>query len=86
MRRWIEALFCVAVAVFVLHVYTDTRIVSDGLLAEYYIHNFIRDTGALNGVTAIYLNYRVFDSIFETLMLLVSVTAVIYFSWRRENE
>lgn len=86
MRRWIEAVFCSAVAALVLFIYIDSSQISNGKLVEYYISNFYTDTGARNAVTAIYLNYRVFDSIFETLMLLISVTAVIYLSWRKENE
>lgn len=46
----------------------------------YYIENFYKDTGASNSVTAIYLNYRLFDTFFETLLLLVSVIGIIYFS------
>lgn len=52
----------------------------------YYItENFIQDTGALNAVTGIYLDYRVFDTLFETLTLLVSVIGIIYFS-RHEGD
>lgn len=47
---------------------------------DYYITNFLSDTGALNSVTAIYLNYRVFDTMFESLLLLISVIGIIYFS------
>ena len=54
--------------------------------ADYYIENNEKDTAATNAVTAIYLNYRVYDSIFETLILLVSVSAVIHFSWRKDHE
>ena len=54
--------------------------------ADYYIENSEKDTAATNAVTAIYLNYRVYDSIFETLILLVSVSAVIHFSWRKDHE
>lgn len=79
-------LFCLGVAFYVMAVYGDTAMVSDGFVAQYYISNFTKDTFADNAVAAIYLNYRMFDSIFETLILLVSVSAVINFSWRRDNE
>lgn len=77
---------CLLVALFVMVVYGDTAMVSDGFVAQYYIANFAKDTFAENAVAAIYLNYRMFDSIFETLILLVSVSAVINFSWRQDNE
>ena len=54
-------------------------------LYHYYIENFKTDTGADNAVTAIYLNYRLFDTFFETLLLLVSVIGIIYFS-RHEGD
>lgn len=86
MRKWIDIAFCLALALFVVFIYMNTRTVSDGAVAEYYLLNFIRDTAAQNAVAAIYLNYRMFDSIFETLILLASVTAVINFSWRKKDE
>ncbi len=46
----------------------------------YYTENFIQDTGAYNAVAAILLNYRLFDTLFEALMLLISVIGIIYFS------
>jgi multicomponent Na+:H+ antiporter subunit B len=55
-------------------------------LGQAYAASALADTGAANAVTAIYLNYRMYDSIFETLILLVSVSAVIHFSWRKDYE
>lgn len=54
-------------------------------LHQYYVHYSLADTGALNSVTAIYLNYRIFDTLFETLLLLISVIGIIYFS-RHEGD
>jgi len=56
-----------------------TQVLSNEL-HEYYRLNYIADTGAENAVTAIYLNYRVYDTLFEALMLLISVLGIIYFS------
>ncbi len=86
MRRTLEALFLMGLVAAILAIYNETRIMPDTAIADYYNAFFTRDTGARNGVSAIYLNYRVFDSIFETLILLVSVTAVIRFSWRQGND
>lgn len=49
-------------------------------LADYYIKNAYVQTGAANIVTSIYLNYRVYDTLFEALMLFIGVAAIIYFS------
>ncbi len=45
---------------------------------DYYITNGYRETGSNNLVTGIYLDYRLFDSIFEASILLVSVTGIIF--------
>lgn len=86
MRRGIIMLICILVALGVLVTYNNAEISISNTIAQYYIENFVEDTKALNGVTAIYLNYRVFDTIFEALILLVSVMAVINFSWRKNHE
>jgi multicomponent Na+:H+ antiporter subunit B len=54
-------------------------------LYQYFITNFQADTGSINAVSGIYLDYRVFDTMFETLLLLVSVIGIIYFS-RHEGD
>lgn len=55
-------------------------------LAGYYAQFAYQETGALNAVTAVYLNYRVYDTLFEALMLLISILAIIYFSRHDEYE
>lgn len=47
---------------------------------DYYVANSAKDTFAGNSVTGIYLDYRLFDTLFETMLLFVSVIAVYYFS------
>jgi multisubunit Na+/H+ antiporter MnhB subunit len=74
------------IALFTLYVYFDVSFVAPSIVADYYIEHFLNDTFAENGVAAVYLNYRVFDTIFETLILLISVSAVKIFSWRRDHD
>jgi|GEM_PF-802274 len=45
---------------------------------NYYMQYAKEETTAANVVTAIYLNYRVFDTVFEALLLLVAVTATLF--------
>lgn len=54
-------------------------------LYQYIIQNFFEDTGSTNAVTGIYLDYRAYDTLFETLTLLVSVIGIIHFS-RHEGD
>lgn len=87
MRHRIKAMvFSMVLAGLVVFIYFEGNTIPEPFLMDYYIQNFLTDTFAKNGVAAIYLNYRVFDSIFETLILLISVVAVINFSWRKHDE
>ncbi|MCL2718750.1 MAG: DUF4040 domain-containing protein [Lachnospiraceae bacterium] len=54
-------------------------------LKEMYISMFQQDIGGENAVTAIYLGYRVYDTLFEALMLLVSIAAIIHLSWHEKK-
>lgn len=58
----------------------------DTPLMDFFTANFFAETGATNAVAGIYLNYRVFDTLFEALMLMVSVMEVINVSWANRHE
>ena len=49
-------------------------------LKDRYISSFGSDFGGENAVTAIVLGYRMYDTLFEALMLLVSIVAVVHLS------
>jgi len=49
-------------------------------LKDLYIAYFREDVGGTNAIGAIYLGYRVYDTLFEALMLVISVVAVIHMS------
>lgn len=48
-------------------------------ISEYILENFQEQTGAENAVAAIYLNYRVYDTLFEALLLLIAIVGIIHF-------
>lgn len=47
---------------------------------NYYIKNTYKETGSKNYVTGIYLDYRLFDSIFEASTLLIAVAGIVFIS------
>jgi len=49
-------------------------------LKDLYMSRFSWEIGGENAVTAIYLGYRMYDTLFEALMLLVSIVAVVHLS------
>lgn len=52
----------------------------------YIVENGSRQTGALNLVTAIYLGYRAFDTLGETMVLLIAVSGVLFFTIAAEGK
>lgn len=53
-------------------------------IREYIVSRGTEETGALNLVTAIYLGYRAFDTLGETIVLLMAVSGVLLFTERKE--
>ena len=49
------------------------------ILYEYMIANFYEDTAAHNAVAAILLNYRMYDTMFEALILLTAIIGMKQF-------
>ena len=46
-------------------------------VSERYINNALEDTGVLNMVTSIVLDYRAYDTMFETIVLFTAALAVV---------
>jgi multicomponent Na+:H+ antiporter subunit B len=80
-RRWLlaaEILVLSLTAVFLFLALRGNHPLSSGI-REYILENGREETGALNLVTAIYLGYRAFDTLGETIVLLLAVSGVLYF-------
>jgi multicomponent Na+:H+ antiporter subunit B len=45
---------------------------------DYFLNRGVEETGAANLVSAIYLRYRNFDTLGETIILLLSVSGVVF--------
>ena len=79
MRIALSALFtCVALAI-VVWIHTHHRETAEPMISQYVIEHFHEDTGARNAVAAILLNYRMFDTIFEALILLTAIVGMHQF-------
>ena len=55
-------------------------------VAKVYIENGIRDTGAVNVVTGMILNYRAFDTFGETCVLFIATTCVMVLLMKEEEK
>ena len=73
--------FIFSVGLFGIFVYFVPTADVNTHLKEQFLLNFLTDVGGENNVTAIYLGYRVYDTLFEALILVISVVAVTHLSW-----
>ena len=75
--------FCFTVLLIALFIRFIPDTASNDYLKKLYVSRFMYDIGGENAVTAIYLGYRMYDTLLEALMLLVSIMAVIHLSWHK---
>lgn len=79
-RRLVLAIFILFVCVNTMQFSNLSENQNPRILKDYVLDNAYLDTGSENSVTSIYLYYRYYDTLFEALMLLFSIIAVIYMS------
>jgi len=56
------------------------------LVAQYYLDNVKQQTGAVNAVTAVVVNYRGFDTLGEVTVLFIASTGVGALLWRKKKK
>lgn len=56
------------------------------LVGQYYLEHVKAQTGAVNAVTAVVVNYRGFDTLGEVTVLFIASTGVAALLWRRKRE
>jgi multisubunit Na+/H+ antiporter MnhB subunit len=80
--RVVDIVALVAVALFLVLSFGGDH-PSETPLREYVVEHGTRETGAANLVTSVYLGYRAFDTLGETIVLLLAVSGVMFFVERR---
>lgn len=86
MNRKFAFLFTLFAGLTILIAYFNLGNRFEPILYMDTVSNGIHETAAQNIVTGIYLNYRIFDTLFEALLLLVSVIGVSQFSNLSDRE
>jgi len=82
--KWVIKLILAIVFVcglFALFVHFMPGPVSSNYLKDQFLQGFATDVGGENTVAAILLGYRVYDTLFEALILVIAVVAVTHMSW-----
>ena len=77
MRRKVLAILVILLCLFVLKSTLEINETPDQKVSKYYLNHGLADISSPNIVTSIYLFYRYYDTLFEALMLLFSVTGII---------
>lgn len=77
-------LLCIGLFVLVLQFIPG--IAASDYLKHLYLTRFMEDIGGQNAVTAIYLGYRVYDTLFEALILVIAVVAVTHMSYDEREQ
>ena len=88
-RRYVAILvLCLLIAAGVAFLYTSsgTTGIDTTVAKQYVAEHHMSNTSAENAVTAVYLNYRFWDTLFEALILLISVLAIRLLSWNTRAE
>jgi multicomponent Na+:H+ antiporter subunit B len=77
---------CFTVFLLAMFIYFIPEGTANAYLKDLYLAGFRNDIGGENTVSAIYLGYRMYDTLFEALMLLISVVAIAHMSMHRESD
>ena len=55
----------------------DANLIPPSSLNDYFVEQAVTETGAINLVSSVYLDYRAFDTLGETIVLLLVVSGII---------
>tara|TARA_Y100001933_G_scaffold249052_1_gene283636 strand:+ start:520 stop:786 length:267 start_codon:yes stop_codon:yes gene_type:complete len=80
-RRVLLALILSLVVVQVLYLNQVSPLSATWPIKDYVLSHAYSQTGAENTVTAIYLTYRYYDTLFEGLMVIFAIVGVVYLSF-----
>ena len=82
--RFLVPIVC-TILIAVLFIYFRPDAVDNVHLRDRFLESFHVDVGGYNAVTAIYLGYRVYDTLFEALIVVLVVIAAMHLSAFSEN-
>ncbi|HHV44457.1 MAG TPA: hypothetical protein GXX57_07295 [Firmicutes bacterium] len=71
------AIYVVLLAVAELPPYGQPENPAHGVVSQRYVTKALEEAGVFNMVTAIVLDYRAYDTMFETIVLFTAVLAVV---------
>lgn len=85
MRTIASAVLVFLVFVVVTGITGSNRVELEPMMYDYIVHSFEEDTHAKNAVASILLNYRMYDTMFEALILLAAIIGMNQFLPRESD-
>jgi len=79
MKNIAVALFCFVMFAGVVFLTAEHTVELEPTLFNYFIEHGVEETGAQNIVAGILLNYRMYDTVFEAMILLTAVMGMLHF-------
>ena len=79
MKNILIGLLCLAMFAGVVFLTINHSETTEPTLYNYFTNSLEDNTGAQNIVAAILLNYRMYDTVFEAMILLTSVMGMLHF-------
>ncbi|MFH1542750.1 MAG: hydrogen gas-evolving membrane-bound hydrogenase subunit E [bacterium] len=76
MKRILPIIILLILAFFIFNAVDIDYGVSRATISQYFLDNGVADTGALNIVTAIYLNYRAYDTLGEASVFFAAALGI----------
>lgn len=86
MKRLLTALLCIGVFAGVLALTVAHPETTEPTLYRAFTEVQLETTGAQNIVAAILLNYRMYDTVFEAMILLTAVMGMLHFLAKHEDD
>lgn len=76
MNRWVVIIMLFILGLFLFSAIKINYGQPNSVVSQYYLRSGVTDTGALNMVTAIYLDYRAFDTLGEATVFFVAALGI----------
>lgn len=81
MKHFKNIIIFISLTIFFIFFYytiTSDHFIINGFSRDYFVSNSFQEVKSNNFVTGIYLDYRLFDSFFETTLLFITTTGIIF--------
>jgi len=81
MNKWMKNIFVLSIFIILGIIFFygfNSHLPLKLAVSNHYITQGEREIGAINIVSSIYLGYRAFDTLGETIVLLVTVSSVVF--------